>query len=514
MKKFTLYIETPHEKKELVVENQLSVGRTGAANVTLADAGLSRVNTTFFRDGEMLFAADENSLNGTFVNGAKISGQPRRLYDGDTLKIGSGTRIRVAAASQESNLRSSKPAEIPVSGFQIPNSKPENRAFSNKRKITSGERLTADSAKPPPLLIAAAVSAFLIVFAALAALLIVNRSQSAATRNYKNAPKINTELAIPIRVIDPLGGGKVEDVADLVDVWDVQDKEVEAGDLQDVTASTGGENQPPGLDLKVSVAFWQTQKNLALGARSAPTGISPPGLVIAPEMQGTGVIKQRAKLTFMLQNGYRQPMDFPDLAMKRLDGELVELPMATDVYMIDVGGSASDAPFTEFSFDKGSTPLMPGSPKMNAIVKLAENFSGEKYDINNPAQRKQMRIRLLRMFHPRAEPILREIATAYKQKFGRPLRVTSLTRSMDYQIGLNQINPNSFKVRGAGSLPPHTSGCAFDLSRKQMTAEEQNFMMQKLGEMEREGKLDALVEGNVNACFHVFIYNDGIAPKI
>jgi hypothetical protein len=85
---------------------------------------------------------------------------------------------------------------------------------------------------------------------------------------------------------------------------------------------------------------------------------------------------------------------------------------------------------------------------------------------------------------------------------------------MDYQIGLNASNPNSFKVRGEGSLPPHTSGCAFDLARKHMTAEEQNFVMKKLAEMEDANKLDALIEYGVNACFHIFIYFDGIPPKM
>ena len=125
-----------------------------------------------------------------------------------------------------------------------------------------------------------------------------------------------------------------------------------------------------------------------------------------------------------------------------------------------------------------------------------------------------MRIRLLRMFNSRAKPILQEVSEAYYAKFGRPLAVTSLTRSMDYQIGLNATNPNSFKVRGEGSLPPHTSGCAFDLARKHMTADEQNFIMQKLAQMEDENKLDALIEYGVNACFHIFIYFDGKPPHM
>ena len=118
------------------------------------------------------------------------------------------------------------------------------------------------------------------------------------------------------------------------------------------------------------------------------------------------------------------------------------------------------------------------------------------------------------MVNPHAKPILHELADASFGKFGRPLRVTSLTRSMDYQIIHNRGNPNSFKVRGEGSLPPHTSGCAFDLARKHMTAEEQKFLMQELSQMEDAGKLDALIEYGVNACFHIFIYYDSHPPKM
>ena len=47
-----------------------------------------------------------------------------------------------------------------------------------------------------------------------------------------------------------------------------------------------------------------------------------------------------------------------------------------------------------------------------------------------------------------------------------------------------------------------------------MTADEQNFVMQKLAQMEDAGRLDALIEYGVNACFHVFVYRDAHPPKM
>ena len=46
-----------------------------------------------------------------------------------------------------------------------------------------------------------------------------------------------------------------------------------------------------------------------------------------------------------------------------------------------------------------------------------------------------------------------------------------------------------------------------------LTAEEQNYVMAKLAAMENENKLDALIEYGENACWHVFIYSDGLPPK-
>ena len=513
MPKIILKIETPRENRSVELDDELTIGRTSDADIALDDSGLSRRNTTVFRDGESVFALDENSTNGTFLNGEKLGNSPRQIYVGDTLKLGSETRIRVESGELKAE---GKP------DFVFP-PKTENakdkgqRTKDKKENPQSAIRLPQSKGFPIALVLAAGMTVVFLLVAGIALLIVRHyENENENTNGKKTQQPISTKAVIPIRVIDPLGGQTPEDLQELAQLWEVQEKEVEATDLQDVTASAPVDSKSPDAspNLKVSVAFWQQQVAKAMEGRNAPTGNDPPGQQIPRELAGDGVIKQKAKIAEMIREGYQQPMDFAELAAKKMSGELVELPMATEDYVLQVGGSSGGEAFTSFNFAAGNVPVTPGSQKFETLQKLADNFSGEKYDLTNADHRKQMRIRLLRMFHPRAKPVLERLAKAYREKFNRPLRVTSLSRSMDYQIGLNKTNPNSFKVRGAGSLPPHTSGCAFDLARKHMTADEQNFMMNQLAQMEREGILDALREGNVNACFHVFIYDDGTPPKM
>ncbi|MGI9035046.1 MAG: hypothetical protein ACR2GD_03295, partial [Pyrinomonadaceae bacterium] len=361
--------------------------------------------------------------------------------------------------------------------------------------------------------IAAAASAFLIIVIAVAAILIIRlRQNSPENARNSTAPtqQIHSGALIPLGVMDPLGGQDPDDIDDLIASWEVEEKPLNAADIEEIKAAS----EKGTSDLKVSVEFWQQQRDKALNHAGAG-GAERAGLIpLPPELIGGGVPKQKAKLAELISSGkYKQPMDFADLAELRLNGTLVELPMATESYVLDVGGSAGDGEFMSFDFDKGAQPIAPGSEKYKILQRLADDFDGTKYDLNNPRDRKQMRMRLLRMYNANSRKIFEEICNAYYQKFHVPLRITSLTRSMDYQIGLNSNNANSFRVSGKGSLPPHTSGCAFDMSRKNLSADEQNFMMTLLSTMERNHKLDSLREGSDNACFHTFIYPDGVEPK-
>ena len=145
MKNITLYIETRDSLQEVELEDELSIGRTELAQFVVDDVGLSRVNTTFFRDGEMLLVVDENSLNGTFLNGEKIGDRPVRVLDGDIVKIGSETEIKVEIASEKKHGKNKNNRQLSLkqkpnpSGerFRIPNHKPEIKQTADDHVLSA-----------------------------------------------------------------------------------------------------------------------------------------------------------------------------------------------------------------------------------------------------------------------------------------------------------------------------------------------------------------------------------------
>ena len=499
MKRVTLYIETYDGAKTVALDKEISIGRADAAQIVLGDGGLSRLNTTFFLDEDLVFVVDENSTNGTYLNGERISGQPRQVFDGDQIKIGSETRIRVEIVSspksqvpgQNSHTRQTTDNEQQTNGKdRRPNS--EDRIANPKSQIPNPK-----SEQPPMILFAAVGSMLLIAFLGIAAYVIVSRSETLASNSkVKATTKIAASTAIPIRVVDPLGGGELNDLDELLEAWEVQDAAFEAKDLQAVSVSTDAPQ------LAVSVADWEKQRAKALERRNAPVGLVN-GVSIPPELQGS-IGKQLAKFKEMGITRATLPKDYISLAQKRMNNELVELPLATEFYFLDnIGTSADSSPFNVFDSEtNGKSPLAPNSEGMTILQKLAANYNGQKYDLNQPSDRVQMKRRLLRMFHPDAKIALEEIAGAYQKQFKRPLKITSLTRSLEYQIDLSRATSNAYR----GQTPPHSTGRTFDIAYMHMTAEEQNFIMAKFAELERAGRVDALHERGQTPCIHTFVF--------
>jgi len=138
---------------------------------------------------------------------------------------------------------------------------------------------------------------------------------------------------------------------------------------------------------------------------------------------------------------------------------------------------------------------------------LARDFGGRSYDLRDAAQAREFQARMLSFVRPSALAVLEELAEAYRSKFERPLPVTSLVRTEEYQRLLRESgNPNAADV----APPPHTTGLAFDIYYRYMTAEEQEFVMAEIARLESAGRVEALRE--LRDHYHVFAFAGGRRP--
>ena len=114
---------------------------------------------------------------------------------------------------------------------------------------------------------------------------------------------------------------------------------------------------------------------------------------------------------------------------------------------------------------------------------------------------------MLSHVRPATLALIEELGTTYESKFGRRLPITSLVRTDEYQRLLRESgNPNAADV----APPPHTTGFAFDVYYRYMTAEEQEFVMGEIARLERAGRVEALRE--LRDHYHVFVFDGGRPP--
>lgn len=140
------------------------------------------------------------------------------------------------------------------------------------------------------------------------------------------------------------------------------------------------------------------------------------------------------------------------------------------------------------------------------LARTAHSFSGRTYQTDDPRSRREMKVRMLSSLRPAALKVLDEIAASYREKYDRPLPITSLVRPDEYQHALGKVNPNATQIE----TPPHSTGLAFDVFYGYMSAEEQDFVMQYLARLKDEGRIEVLRENRNH--FHVFAFVDGQRP--
>ncbi len=197
--------------------------------------------------------------------------------------------------------------------------------------------------------------------------------------------------------------------------------------------------------------------------------------------------------------------DYLDLASMIQSGELVPVPAVTDTFiLLGVGQRADEEPFTKFEAEN-SEVTDPG--EYQALQKLATNFNGRSFDLENPYDRHVLKINMLSTIRPQALKIIEQIATSYHQQFDRPLPVSSLVRPEQYQHSLRRVNRNAVTI----DTPPHSTGLAFDIDYRYMSVTEQNFLMKELAQLKNEGRIEVIRERNAN--YHVFAFVNGARPN-
>ncbi len=98
MKEVTLIIQSPQGAEKIALaRDRLTIGRSPDVDVRIEDDGLSRHHATIYREGDRVWIVDENSTNGCYVNGAVTGGDGTPLADGDKIRLGNFTTIRVSA---------------------------------------------------------------------------------------------------------------------------------------------------------------------------------------------------------------------------------------------------------------------------------------------------------------------------------------------------------------------------------------------------------------------------------
>lgn len=91
-----LTFPTPEGTQQIPIEaERTSFGRGSDADHRFPDNGLSRLHATVYRDGDRVWVVDENSSNGTLVNGQRTAPAGTPLRNGDQIKIGNETYLAV-----------------------------------------------------------------------------------------------------------------------------------------------------------------------------------------------------------------------------------------------------------------------------------------------------------------------------------------------------------------------------------------------------------------------------------
>jgi len=127
MLEVVLTYPTEYGSEEIFIDSdKTSFGRGEDAEYRFEDDGLSRLHASVFREGDDIWIADEYSSNGTFLNGEKVSYSGTPLHDGDLIRIGNHTKLKVSITKKEE----ATDAAAPVKGKTVSSTAPSEETSS------------------------------------------------------------------------------------------------------------------------------------------------------------------------------------------------------------------------------------------------------------------------------------------------------------------------------------------------------------------------------------------------
>lgn len=105
---------------------------------------------------------------------------------------------------------------------------------------------------------------------------------------------------------------------------------------------------------------------------------------------------------------------------------------------------------------------------------------------------------------PWAKVFLDRLSRDYYARFGQPLRITSLLRTVELQRQLTRWNPNAAQAVGA-DRSSHLTGATLDISKHDMNWSGMQWLRLQLFQLKRQGYLYAVEEFH-EPCFHVMVF--------
>lgn len=119
-----------------------------------------------------------------------------------------------------------------------------------------------------------------------------------------------------------------------------------------------------------------------------------------------------------------------------------------------------------------------------------------------------------RYLRPWARLLLERLASQFRARFGQPLRVTSLVRTVSYQRQLARRNGNAAAATGP-KASAHLTGACLDISKKGMTRSQQDWVRNVLYQL-RTKKYLYVIEEFRQPVFHILVhrrYVDYVAQR-